>query len=83
MLRLTAEQYKKLPILTNESTCSGKTYIVTGSNSGLGLETARHLVEFAASCIVLAVRNLTAGETARKEIEKSTGRKGVIKVSLL
>lgn len=83
MLRLTAEQYKKLPILANESTCSGKTYIVTGSNSGLGLETARHLVEFSASCVVLAVRSPAAGENAKKEIEKSTGRKGVIQVSTL
>ena len=80
MLRLTAEQYRKLPILANDSTCSGKTYIVTGSNSGLGLETARHLVEFSASRVVLAVRNITAGENAKKDIEKSTGRKGVIQV---
>lgn len=83
MLRLTAEQYRSLPILANESTCSGKTYIITGSNSGLGLETARHLVEFSASCVVLAVRNITAGETAKIEIEKSTGRKGVIQVRTL
>lgn len=83
MLRLTAEQYRKLPILANESTCSGKTYIVTGSNSGLGLETARHLVGFSAARVVLAVRNLTAGENAKKEIEKSTGRKGVVQVSAL
>lgn len=83
MLRLTAEQYKKLPILANESTCSGKTYIVTGGNTGLGLETARHLVEFSAARVVLAVRNLTAGETAKKDIEKSTGRKGVVSVSEL
>ena len=80
MLRLTAEQYRKLPILADKSTCSGKTYIVTGSNTGLGLETARYLVEFSVGCVVLAVRNLTAGETAKKEIERSTGRKGIVQV---
>ncbi|ETS86543.1 hypothetical protein PFICI_00371 [Pestalotiopsis fici W106-1] len=80
MLKLAAEQYKTLPILANESTCSGKIYIVTGSNSGLGLETARHLVEFKAARVILGVRNLTAGENAKKEIENTTGRKGVIDV---
>ncbi|KAI4603903.1 hypothetical protein KJ359_000024 [Pestalotiopsis sp. 9143b] len=80
MLKLAAEQYQKLPILANESTCSGKTYIVTGGNSGLGLETARHLVEFKAAHVVLAVRNLTSGETAKKDIEKTTRRTGVLEV---
>ena len=83
MLRLSAEQYRRLPVLANELTCSGKTYIVTSSNSGLGLETARHLVEFSASCVVLAVRNITAGETAKREIVESTGRKGAIQVIAL
>ncbi|KKY34288.1 putative short-chain dehydrogenase reductase family [Diaporthe ampelina] len=78
MLRLTAEQYRKLPILADESTCSGKTYIITGGNSGLGLETARHIVEFNASRVILAVRNLTAGEDAKKDIEKTTGHTGVV-----
>lgn len=81
MLKLTAEQYRKLPILANNSTCSGKTYIITGSNSGLGLETAKHLVEFSAARVILAVRNLTSGEKAKTEIEKLTGRKGVVQVS--
>jgi NAD(P)-dependent dehydrogenase (short-subunit alcohol dehydrogenase family) len=83
MLRLTAEQYRTLPILANESTCIGKTYIVTGGNSGLGFETAKHLVEFSAKCVVLGVRNLEAGERAKREIEKSTGRKGVVQVGIL
>ena len=83
MLRLTAEQYRKLPIMADESTCSGKTYIITGGNSGLGLETARHLVEFNASHVILAVRSLTAGEAAKKDIETSTGRMGVVEVSTL
>ncbi|KAI1374523.1 hypothetical protein F4677DRAFT_447160 [Hypoxylon crocopeplum] len=80
MLRLSVEQFRKLPILADESTFSGKTYIVTGGNSGLGLETARHLVEFSASCVVLAVRNLEAGDKAKKDIETSTGRKGIVQV---
>ena len=81
MLKLTAEQYRKLPILANNSTCSGKTYLVTGSNSGLGLETAKHLVEFSATRVILAVRNVTSGKKAKTEIEKLTGRKGVVQVS--
>lgn len=82
MLRLTAEQYRTLPILADESTCSGKTYVITGGNSGLGLETARHLVDFSASRVILAVRNLTAGEEAKKEIERSTRRTGVVQVCI-
>ncbi|KAL8952976.1 MAG: hypothetical protein Q9222_001152 [Ikaeria aurantiellina] len=73
-------KYRKLPVLVNESTCSGKTYIITGSNSGLGLETARHLVACLASCVVLAVRNMAAGETAKRDIEKTTGREGIIQI---
>ncbi|EER38498.1 conserved hypothetical protein [Histoplasma capsulatum H143] len=80
MLRLTAEQYRKLPILVDEKTCIGKTYIITGGNSGLGLETARHLVSASAERVVLAVRNLKAGEAAKNDIEKTTGRKGVVEV---
>jgi NAD(P)-dependent dehydrogenase (short-subunit alcohol dehydrogenase family) len=83
MLRLTAEQYQKLPILVDEETCIGKTYVITGGNSGLGLETARHLVAASAECVVLAVRNLKAGEVAKNDIEKTTGRKGVVQVRLL
>ena len=81
MLRLTAEQYRKLPVLVDESTCVGKTYIVTGSNSGLGLETARHLVKAKAACVVLAVRDLSKGEGAKKDIGAGIkGSDSVIKV---
>lgn len=79
-MRLAVEQYTKMPMLANDRTCSGKTYIVTGSNSGLGLETVKHLVEFKAAHVILAVRNLTSGGKAKTDIEKLYGRTGVVQV---
>ncbi|KAK7191743.1 hypothetical protein DPSP01_008024 [Paraphaeosphaeria sporulosa] len=58
----------------------GKTVIVTGSNVGLGKEAARHITRNNASTVILAVRSLEKGEAAKKDIEASVGKKGVIKV---
>lgn len=80
MRQIFAEQYVKLPLLVDTDTFTGKTYIVTGSNNGLGLETARHLVRSSATRVILAVRNIAAGETAKADIERTTGRKGVAEV---
>ncbi|KAF1946939.1 NAD(P)-binding protein [Clathrospora elynae] len=80
MLQVFAEQYTKLPLLVDSSTCSGKTYVVTGANIGLGLETARHLVRCSASRVILAVRNIAAGEAAKADIERTTGHKNVVEV---
>lgn len=59
---------------------AGKTVIVTGSNVGLGLEAARHIVRLDAAKLILAVRNLKAGEEAKQSVEDSTGRTGVCEV---
>ena len=59
---------------------SGQTVIVTGSNTGLGLEAARHFTRLDAGKVILAVRTQSKGEAAKESIEKSTNRKGVVEV---
>ncbi|MHA2432042.1 MAG: SDR family oxidoreductase [Candidatus Thorarchaeota archaeon] len=51
---------------------NGKVCIVTGSNSGIGKETASALAEMGAT-VVMAVRNAERGENARAEIVERTG----------
>ncbi|KAF3482433.1 NAD(P)-binding protein [Arthroderma uncinatum] len=59
---------------------AGQTVIVTGANVGLGLEASRHLVRLQAEKVILAVRNVAAGEEAKRDVELSTGRIGVCEV---
>lgn len=58
----------------------GKTIIVTGSNSGIGIEAARHFTRLDAHRVILAVRNLEKGNAARRDIETSTLRLNVLEV---
>lgn len=60
---------------------NGKTYIVTGSNSGVGFETAQQLVKQGAH-VVMAVRRPDAGEEARKNFKDIKGTSEVIKCDL-
>ncbi|KAE8151661.1 hypothetical protein BDV25DRAFT_171316 [Aspergillus avenaceus] len=50
-----------------------KTIIITGANSGLGLEAARHIVSLGARAI-LGVRDMASGHAAKASIEDSTSR---------
>lgn len=65
-------QYTNLPISLTEETCHGRTYIVTGANTGLGYECAKHLVRMRAGRVIMAVRNTKAGEDAARVIEASS-----------
>ncbi|KAI9702218.1 MAG: hypothetical protein M1820_006300 [Bogoriella megaspora] len=51
---------------------AGKTAIVTGSSSGLGLEACRLLVHLGASKVILACRNVKKAEAAAEDIQSST-----------
>ena len=73
-------QPHNLPLFVTTETCSGGTYIVTGANTGLGLEAAKHLVNLGAAKVVMGVRNVPAGETAKAEIEAATGKSNVAEV---
>ena len=46
----------------------------------MGLEAARHFTRLNAEKVILAVRSIEKGEAAKKSIEESTGRKGVVEV---
>ncbi|WP_081415527.1 SDR family NAD(P)-dependent oxidoreductase [Aquimarina latercula] len=59
----------------------GKTYIVTGANSGVGFETAKQLVKQGAH-VVMACRRTNAGEVARENFKDLKGTSEVMKCDL-
>lgn len=50
-----------------ERDLSGKTYVVTGANSGVGLETIRQLVKRGGHVMMACRRPDAAAEVAKKE----------------
>ncbi|KKY38758.1 putative short chain dehydrogenase [Diaporthe ampelina] len=71
-------QFRRLPKPRKEFT--GKTVIVTGANVGLGLEAARHFVRLDAAKVILACRDTEKGERAKADVERTTGRSGIVEV---
>ncbi|AEO62030.1 hypothetical protein MYCTH_2312931 [Thermothelomyces thermophilus ATCC 42464] len=55
---------------------AGRTIVITGSNTGLGREAARHYARLGASRLILAVRHVDKGEEAKRDIQ-TTAAEGV------
>ena len=61
---------------------SGKTYVITGSNSGIGFEAARLLRERSAK-IIMACRSINKGEKARDKLKETcTGDVDLVQIDL-
>lgn len=68
---LYSQLFVSLPSPDHDFT--GQTIVVTGGNTGLGLEAARHLLKLNASHIILGVRNMSKGEEAKKGLKGLSG----------
>jgi NAD(P)-dependent dehydrogenase (short-subunit alcohol dehydrogenase family) len=69
MMSALISQFRTIPVLQNLQT--GKTIVITGANSGLGLEAARHFTRLQADRIILACRDVAKGNAAVTVIHDS------------
>lgn len=77
-LNFLISQFKSLPYPSGnlDSQC----IIITGANTGLGKEAARHFVRLGAKQVILGVRSIEKGKVAQQDIEETTKRVGVMEV---
>ncbi|KAI0972185.1 NAD(P)-binding protein [Xylaria arbuscula] len=67
MAPLLTISHEKRAMSRKDVDLAGKTSVVTGANSGLGLETAHQLLDLG-SKVIIAVRDVSKGETASQEL---------------
>ncbi|KAH8547602.1 short-chain dehydrogenase/reductase-like protein [Umbelopsis sp. PMI_123] len=78
LYNLLYSQFSAIPLPKGPFT--DQIVIVTGSNSGIGVDAARHYANLDAKKVILAVRNLESGNDVKKSIEETTKRTGVVEV---
>jgi NAD(P)-dependent dehydrogenase (short-subunit alcohol dehydrogenase family) len=71
----------RLPQLPTTLSLKGQTILITGSNTGIGLEAARQCVKLDANILILAVRSISKGEAAKADIlQTNTASKTQVEV---
>ncbi|KDQ57850.1 hypothetical protein JAAARDRAFT_35543 [Jaapia argillacea MUCL 33604] len=77
MLDFLLRQFYGAPPLDVKADLTGKTVIVVGANTGIGLQASKHFACMNASKVIMACRNESRGAAAVAEIEKATGCKNL------
>jgi NAD(P)-dependent dehydrogenase (short-subunit alcohol dehydrogenase family) len=73
--QMAAMRWAKLnPPKDVKTSFAGKTVIVTGSNTGIGLPAATKFAANGAANVILAVRSQSKGEAAKQAVIQATGR---------
>ncbi|CAM1510741.1 Fc.00g082540.m01.CDS01 [Cosmosporella sp. VM-42] len=76
-LKFVRNQYTSLPVPEAPANIADATYVVTGANSGLGLECVKHLFRMGAGRVIMAVRSLEKGEAALATIRREANLSNV------
>lgn len=66
-----------LPLPYPKEDFTGKTVLITGANTGLGLEAARHFVRLNARKVILGCRDVEKGNAAKRDIEATNHVDGI------
>jgi hypothetical protein len=79
LISCLTDSFKSIPSLPTTS-LKDKTVLITGANTGLGFEAAKHLASLNPTRLIIGCRNLDKGNAATKKIKEDTGFTGILEV---